>query len=116
MRLCGELPRDKHGECSTPHPGPLSTLQRHTSSGCATFSPSDAEKGIEAEREKRARGLRGSRFSFATPRLGVLALKAGRRDARAAVHALRRLVCRFTTGWPDFFSRLRKSANNLSML
>ena len=25
---------------------------RHTSSGCATFSPSDAEKGIEAERVK----------------------------------------------------------------
>src|SRR5437867_292478 len=32
------------------------------------------------------------------------------------LHTLRGLACRLTRGWPDFFSRLRKSANNLSML
>jgi hypothetical protein len=40
---------------STPHLGPLPALQRHTSSGFAIFSPSDAEKGIEAERIKPSR-------------------------------------------------------------
>src|ERR1041385_6805493 len=33
-------------------PPAFSPLSRNTSSGFATFSPSDAEKGVEAEREK----------------------------------------------------------------
>src|SRR5881409_3404207 len=35
---------------------------------------------------------------------------------REAFHALRRLVCRFTTGWPESFWRLRASAKRRSML